>query len=232
MVDPVAADNSAATAVSVTSGGSDTTPPTVTGMRMLDSDHDGFVDTVTVSFSEPLAACAAPCTSGWSLTDVPGGGSLQSVTVAGAMATLTLAGWTDQPDTAVGLFTIALQAAERHPGCCGEPCELCRIYAGRRCWAGAGRLPPPAQHRGQLQCLAEHARPGRAVRRAHVGVERAAASQLDPCDHGIHDHRPAGRGQPDRDHPGLRPRADWIWAAPGISPWTDRRPRGRLRRWC
>ena len=142
VVDPAAANDSAATPVSVTSGGSDTTPPTITGMRMLDSDHDGFVDTVTVSFSEPLAACAAPCTSGWALTDVPGGGSLQSVAVAGSTATLELAGWTDQPDTAVGLFKIALQAVNGIQDAAGNHAS----FAATAPADGAGPVPVGFRH--------------------------------------------------------------------------------------
>lgn len=111
-VDPLSADDTSTTSVSVTdSGSSDVTPPALTGLRMLDQDHDGFVDTVTVSFNEPLATCAAPCTAGWTVANVPGGGSLQSVSTAGSTATLKLTGWTDQPDTAVGLFTIALSTS-------------------------------------------------------------------------------------------------------------------------
>ena len=110
-VDPLSNDDSSVTSVSVVTGGStDITPPAMTGLRMLDVDHDGFVDTVQVSFNEQLAACAAPCTGGWVLTDVPSGGSLQSVSVSGTTATLNIAGWTDDPDTAVSLFKVALQA--------------------------------------------------------------------------------------------------------------------------
>jgi len=110
-VDPLSGDDSSVTSVSVVDGGSsDVTPPAITGLTMLDLDHDGFVDTVRVNFNEALAACAAPCTGGWLLTDVPGGGRLQSVAVSGTIAALSITGWTDQPDTAVGLFKVALQA--------------------------------------------------------------------------------------------------------------------------
>ena len=141
-VDPVAANNSAATAVGVSSGGSDTTPPAMTDMRMLDTDHDGFVETVMVNFSEPLAACAAPCTAGWSLTDIPGGGSLQSVEVAGSTATLTLAGWTDQPDTAVGLFKIALRAGNGIQDAAGNHAS----FAASAPADGAGPVPVGFRH--------------------------------------------------------------------------------------
>ena len=88
----------------------DTTAPVRQSMQMLDNDHDGFVDAVTIVFDEPLATCPAPCTVGWQLAGVPGGGSLQSVATSGTTATLTIGGWTDQPDTAVGLFTVGLSA--------------------------------------------------------------------------------------------------------------------------
>ena len=109
---------------------------------MLDTDHDGFVDTVTVSFSEPLAVCAGQCTSGWSLTNVPGGGSLQSVAVAGSAATLKLAGWTDQPDTAVGLFKIALQAANGIQDAAGNHAS----FAASAPADGAGPVPVGFRH--------------------------------------------------------------------------------------
>jgi hypothetical protein len=101
----------------------DVTAPTRQSMEMRDLNSDGYVDTVTVTFNENLAACAAPCTAGWQLTGIPGGGSLQSVTTSGATATLAIDGWTDiQGDTALGLFTVALtpsnaiqDAAGNHP---------------------------------------------------------------------------------------------------------------------
>ncbi|MEO8475511.1 MAG: DUF11 domain-containing protein, partial [Actinomycetota bacterium] len=110
--DPVAGNDVSTTYASVVDPGqsSDTTPPARQSMQMRDLNLDGFVDTVTVNFDENLAACAAPCTAGWTLTDVPGLGDLQSVTTSGSTATLTIAGWTGQPDTAVGLFDVALGA--------------------------------------------------------------------------------------------------------------------------
>ena len=110
--DAVSANDVSATYVSVVdpAQAGDTTAPVRQSMQMLDNDHDGFVDTVTVAFDEPLATCAAPCTAGWQLSGVPGGGTLQSVATSGSTATLTIGGWTDQPDTAVGLFTVGLAA--------------------------------------------------------------------------------------------------------------------------
>lgn len=110
-VDAVSGNNSSTTYVGVRDPGAagDTTPPAMTGMTMLDTNQDGFVDHVTVAFNEPLATCAAPCTVGWTLTNVPSGGSLQSVSTSGTTATLVIGGWTDQPDTSVSLFKVRLQ---------------------------------------------------------------------------------------------------------------------------
>jgi uncharacterized repeat protein (TIGR01451 family) len=110
-VDPVTGNNSSTTYVGVRDPGAagDTTPPAMTGMTMLDTNQDGFVDHVAVTFNEPLATCAAPCTAGWTLSNVPSGGSLQSVSTSGNTATLVIGGWTDQPDTSVSLFKVGLQ---------------------------------------------------------------------------------------------------------------------------
>ncbi len=122
--DPVAANDVSTTYASVVDPGQsgDATAPVKQSMQMRDLDTDGFVDTVTVTFNENLAKCAAPCTAGWTLTDVPGLGELQSVTTSGSTATLTIAGWTGQEDTALGLFDVALgaqnaiqDAAGNHP---------------------------------------------------------------------------------------------------------------------
>ncbi len=142
--DPVPTNDASLTFASVRdpAAAGDTTAPARTGMTMLDTDHDGFVDTVSVTFSEPLAACAAPCTGGWALTGVPSGGSLQSVSVSGSTATLALGGWTDQPDTSVGLFTVALgtgngiqDAAGNHPA-----------FAAAAPADGAGPVPVGFRH--------------------------------------------------------------------------------------
>ncbi|HEX5556848.1 MAG TPA: DUF11 domain-containing protein [Gaiellales bacterium] len=110
--DAVSGNDSAVTYTGVRDPGSagDTTPPSMTGMTMLDTDEDGFVDHVAVTFTEPLATCAAPCTDGWTLANVPSGGSLQSVTTSGDTATLAIGGWTDDADTSVSLFRVGLGA--------------------------------------------------------------------------------------------------------------------------
>ena len=88
--------------------GGDTTAPSRTATQMFDVDADGFVDQVVVTFSENLAVCPAPCTSGWVLTNVPSGSSLQSVSIAGNQAILSIGNEQNQPDTAVGLFRVQL----------------------------------------------------------------------------------------------------------------------------
>ena len=110
--DAVSGNNNSVTYVGVRdpSAAGDTTPPAMTGMTMLDTDEDGFVDRVAVTFNEPLATCAAPCTAGWTLSNVPSGGSLQSVSTSGNTATLVIGAWTDQPDTSVSLFRVGLQS--------------------------------------------------------------------------------------------------------------------------
>src|SRR5262249_8158151 len=68
----------------------DATPPALQTLQMFDNDHNGKVDHVVATFNESLAACTAPCTSGWTLANVPSGGTLSSVAVSGSTATLTL----------------------------------------------------------------------------------------------------------------------------------------------
>jgi hypothetical protein len=77
---------------------------------MFDNDHDGKVDHVVATFDETLGSCAAPCTSGWTLSNVPSGGTLSSVAVSGTTATLNLTEGAGPPNTAVGSFTVALAA--------------------------------------------------------------------------------------------------------------------------
>jgi len=81
--------------------------PIRTGMDMLDVNHDGYVDTTTVTFSEPLAAYTAGTTL-WTLTNVPSAGALSSVSVSGAVATLNISPGAGAASTAVGAYTVAL----------------------------------------------------------------------------------------------------------------------------
>jgi len=89
------------------------TPPQLVKMEMFDTASgprpiNGRIDTVVVTFDEPLAASTA--TAPWTLANVPSGGTLQSVSTSGSTATLTLTEGTGAEDTAVGTFTVALAA--------------------------------------------------------------------------------------------------------------------------
>jgi hypothetical protein len=114
----------------------------MTGMTMLDTNRDGFVDRVTVAFTEPLATCAAPCTAGWTVSNVPSGGSLQSVSTSGNTATLAIGGWTDQPDTSVTLFRVGLQAGNEIQDAGGNRAS----FAATAPADGAGPVPVGFRH--------------------------------------------------------------------------------------
>ncbi len=89
--------------------GADGAAPNLTGLSMLDQDHDGRIDRVVATFSETLAAYTAG-NAPWTLTNVPSGGTLASVSVAGTQATLTITEGAGAQNTAVGSFRIALAA--------------------------------------------------------------------------------------------------------------------------
>jgi hypothetical protein len=88
----------------------DTTAPVLQTLQMFDNDHNGKVDHIVATFDESLGGCAAPCTSGWTLSSIPSGGTLTSVTVSGTTATLNLTEGAGAANTAVGSFTVALAA--------------------------------------------------------------------------------------------------------------------------
>ncbi len=122
--DPDTSDNQTVgyTSVRDPALGGDTVAPTKATAEMFDQNADGFVDRVVVTFDEGLAPCLTPCTAGWSVTNVPSDGVLQSVVTAGNQAILTIGAWADVPDTAVGTFTVGLSgpnliqdAAGNHP---------------------------------------------------------------------------------------------------------------------
>ena len=81
--------------------------PLMTGLTMLDTNANGRVDAVRVTFSSDVT-CTAPCTDPWTLTGVPSGGSLSSVDVTADTATLNLTEGAGPQDTSVGAFTVAL----------------------------------------------------------------------------------------------------------------------------
>ena len=89
----------------------DTTAPTLVAgsLQMFDTNGNGKVDRVTATFSENLAPYMAD-TAPWTLTNVPSGGTLGSVSVTGSVATLTIAEGSGAADTAVGTFRVALAA--------------------------------------------------------------------------------------------------------------------------
>ena len=60
---------------------------------------------------DPVGDASSTLKTNWTLTDVPSGGSLSSVTRSGAIVTLTLTQGAGAADTSVGLFKIALAAA-------------------------------------------------------------------------------------------------------------------------
>ncbi|MDB5064422.1 MAG: hypothetical protein JWM18_856, partial [Chloroflexi bacterium] len=84
----------------------DRTVPTLVSLQMLDTNADGRVDQVRATFSETLVA--STITAPWTLANVPSGGTLSSVSVSGAVATLTLTEGAGAADTSVGSFTAAL----------------------------------------------------------------------------------------------------------------------------
>ena len=85
-------------------------PPALTALEMFDSNLNGRVDRVVATFSDDIV-CNAPCTSPWTLSNVPSGGTLSSVSVATNRATLSLTEGAGAQDTAVGLFGVALSAS-------------------------------------------------------------------------------------------------------------------------
>ncbi len=86
----------------------DTVKPALSTMVTGDTGGTaGKLDTVTVTFSEPLAAYSAGTTP-WTVASVPSGGTLSSVAVAGSTATLSFTEGGGAIDTTVGAFTIAL----------------------------------------------------------------------------------------------------------------------------
>ncbi|HVN62441.1 MAG TPA: hypothetical protein VMT59_14370 [Gaiellaceae bacterium] len=98
-------DDGAKTSITPTK---DTVKPALSTMVTGDTGGTaGKLDTVTVTFSEPLAAYSAGTTP-WTVASVPSGGTLSSVAVAGSTATLKFAEGGGAIDTTVGSFTIAL----------------------------------------------------------------------------------------------------------------------------
>ncbi|MFL6098641.1 MAG: hypothetical protein ACJ71T_01655 [Actinomycetales bacterium] len=81
--------------------------PALEGVSMSDRDSDGRVDQVVLTFSENVS-CHDPCLSPWTLSNVPSGGTLQSVSASAGTVTLGLLEGAGAPDTSAGSFTVAL----------------------------------------------------------------------------------------------------------------------------
>jgi hypothetical protein len=103
------------TATTVPGGTTTTTAPSSTtttapakqsmiAAQMADNDHNGRVDQVLVTFS---GAVGPSCATGWTLAQVPSGGSLAGVSVSGSTVTLSVTEGAGLLDTAVGNFTVA-----------------------------------------------------------------------------------------------------------------------------
>lgn len=87
----------------------DKAPPVLRSHELRDIDFDGKVDRVVALFSETLSGTIA--TSAWTLTSVPSGGTLASVTRSGSTATLNITEGPSAADTTVGSMTVALAAS-------------------------------------------------------------------------------------------------------------------------
>jgi type II secretory pathway pseudopilin PulG len=82
--------------------------PTLVSLQMKDTNGNGKVDQVLATFDKALGSCAGSCAAGWTLSGVPSGGTLNSVTTSGSTATLSLNEGGGAADTSVGTFTLAL----------------------------------------------------------------------------------------------------------------------------
>lgn len=85
----------------------DRAAPALITLSLLDNNGNGKVDRATAVFSEALSAYSAGTTP-WTLTNVPSGGTLASVAIAGTTATLTITEGAGAADTTVGTMTIAM----------------------------------------------------------------------------------------------------------------------------
>ena len=85
-------------------------PPDLSTLQAFDVNGNGKVDRVVASFDESLGLPYTAGTTGWTLANVPSGGTLASVAVFGNTATLTLAEGAGPATTAMGSFSVALAA--------------------------------------------------------------------------------------------------------------------------
>lgn len=85
----------------------DTAPPALLTMVLQDVNANGKIDQITTTYSETLATYLAG-SAPWTLTNVPSGGTLSTVSVSGSTATLALAEGGGAADTSVGTMTVAM----------------------------------------------------------------------------------------------------------------------------
>jgi hypothetical protein len=100
---PTSPTTTTTTGASTTTTTAPATTQTEIAAQMADNDHDGRIDQVLVTFS---GALNSTCTAGWTLANVPSGGSLAGVTVSGSTATLNITEGPGAQDTSVGAFTV------------------------------------------------------------------------------------------------------------------------------
>ena len=175
--------------------GGDTTAPSRTATQMFDLNADGFVDQVVVTFNENLATCPAPCTAGWTLTNVPSAGSLSLGHDLGQSGDPVDRQPAEPARHGRGPVPRPTGHAEPDPGCRGQPCRVLGGGAHRQGEPCGGRVPQGSQHQRGVQRCAVQRRARRAVRRIHVRVERGAAAVVDPVVGQPDDHRPCGHRQ-------------------------------------
>ena len=109
----------------------DQATPVLVSLVMQDVNTNGKVDRVLATFSESLAAYSAG-TAPWTLPNVPSGGSLSSVSVAGTVATLDdRRGCGCSRHRCRLLHGRARERCDRHPRRGGQPLRL-RGHAHRR----------------------------------------------------------------------------------------------------
>jgi hypothetical protein len=85
----------------------DRAAPALVTLNLVDNNGNGKVDRVTATFSEPLLAYTAG-NAPWTLTNVPSGGTLASVSLTTPTITLTITEGAGAADTAVGTMTVAM----------------------------------------------------------------------------------------------------------------------------
>jgi type II secretory pathway pseudopilin PulG len=83
--------------------------PGMQSMQMKDTNGNGKIDQVVVTFNKNVS-CSATCTkTGWTLSNAPGGATLASVATSTSTATLTLN--EGAADTSAGLFQVTLDTS-------------------------------------------------------------------------------------------------------------------------